>query len=108
MSGSGGVVERRYDKGERRYKHVGKTSQPEFHHPEDNPKRVVGKCPNNIPDADRDTLLAAAISPGNGDRDLNHAERQSDDRLKPVVLDDPTPDVAFALTGIAGESDDPL
>src|SRR5262245_28769557 len=70
MSESGGGIERRYDKGERRFKHVGKTSEPEFEYPSDNPKRVIGKSPNNVGEADRDRLLSAAIQTGNGDREL--------------------------------------
>ena len=34
---------------------------------------------------------------------VEHVERQGDDRLQPVVLDDPAADVALALAGIAGE-----
>ena len=34
---------------------------------------------------------------------VEHVERQGDDRLQPVVLDDPAADVALALTGVAGE-----
>ena len=32
-----------------------------------------------------------------------HALRQGDDRLQPVVLDDPATDVAFTLTSVASE-----
>ena len=34
---------------------------------------------------------------------VEHVERQGDDRLQPVVLDDPAADVALALPGVAGE-----
>ncbi len=34
---------------------------------------------------------------------VEHVERQGDDRLQPVVLDDPAADVALALAGVAGE-----
>ena len=34
---------------------------------------------------------------------VEHVERQSDDRLEPVVFDDPAADIALALTRIAGE-----
>ncbi len=34
---------------------------------------------------------------------VEHVERQGDDGLQPVVLDDPTADVALALPGVAGE-----
>ena len=34
---------------------------------------------------------------------VEHVQRQGDDGLQPVILDDPAPDVAFALACIAGE-----
>ena len=34
---------------------------------------------------------------------VKHVERQRDDGFQPVILDDPTADVALALAGIAGE-----
>ena len=34
---------------------------------------------------------------------VEHVEGQGDDRLQPVVLDDPAADVALALAGVAGE-----
>ena len=34
---------------------------------------------------------------------VEHVERQGDDGLQPVVLDDPAADVALALPGVAGE-----
>ena len=34
---------------------------------------------------------------------VEHVQRQGDDRLQPVVLDDPAADVALALAGVAGE-----
>ena len=34
---------------------------------------------------------------------VEHVERQGDDGLQPVVLDDPAADVALALAGVAGE-----
>ena len=36
-------------------------------------------------------------------RVIEHVERQGDDGLEPVVLDDPAADVAFALSGVASE-----
>ena len=39
---------------------------------------------------------------------VEHVQGQGDDSLEPVVLDDPAPDVGFALAGVAGEEDDPL
>jgi hypothetical protein len=34
---------------------------------------------------------------------VEHVQRQGDDGLEPVVLDDPAADVALALAGVAGE-----
>ena len=39
---------------------------------------------------------------------VEHVERQRDDGLEPVVLDDPAADVALALAGVAGEEREPL
>ena len=49
--------------------------------------------------------LAVAQHPDIG-RDagvVEHVERQRDDGLQPVVLDDPAADVALTLAGVAGE-----
>jgi len=61
---------RRYEKGERRRKHVGRTDQAEFVRSSDRPNEWVGLCPNNIPDEDRDCVLNAAVPVSNGDRNL--------------------------------------
>ena len=34
---------------------------------------------------------------------VEHVERQCDDGLQPVVLDDPAPDVTLTLSGVPGE-----
>jgi hypothetical protein len=60
-----------YDKGERRHKHVGHTTLPEVRFEHDNPKRAIGKCPNNINQAKREALLLQAIPALNGDRNLD-------------------------------------
>ncbi len=52
---------RHYDKGERRFKHVGATKRPEFRFVRNNPKHVIGLCPADVPPAERARLLAAAI-----------------------------------------------
>ena len=54
---------RRYEKGEKRFKHVGRTSEPEF---EDQGGEIVGKCPVGIPDGERDKALNDAIPRPNG------------------------------------------
>jgi hypothetical protein len=63
-------ADRRYDKGERRYKHVGKGAQPVIEFDDSEPKKWVGKCPATLSEADRAGLLNEAITAPNGDRDL--------------------------------------
>lgn len=65
-----GQPERRYDKGERRYKHVGKGPDPVIEFDSRNPKKWIGKCPSTISEAQRLRLLNGAIPAPNGDRDL--------------------------------------
>ena len=62
------LPERRYVKGERRYKHVSSTGLPEFQYDRGNPKRVIGKCPNNISIAKCKEILGRAVPVSNGDR----------------------------------------
>lgn len=61
---------RLYDKGERRKKHVAPGDEPQLVFDSDNPRKVVGKCPSTISDADRDALLQRAVPLPNGDREL--------------------------------------
>jgi hypothetical protein len=61
---------RRYDKGERRYKHVGKGHLPEIEFDSGNPRKWVGKCPATLTPGDHVTLLNEAIPGRNGDREL--------------------------------------
>jgi hypothetical protein len=66
---------RRYEKGERRHKHVGTSEKPEIaFHPE-NPKYWVGKCPRNISDDTRSRLLNEAIAADNGDRSVDFPKK---------------------------------
>jgi len=67
-----GVPPKRYDKGERRYKHVGRSASAAVDL--GNPKKVVGKCPNNIPQALRVKLLQTAISAKPIDPELGYAK----------------------------------
>jgi len=63
-----------YDKGERRYKHVGRNPYPEFRFEHD-PKRRVGLCPNNLDSADHARLLNDALPEANGDRSIDIPKR---------------------------------
>ena len=61
---------RRYDKGERRFKHVGRNPWPEIEFDTYEPKKWIGKCPSNLPVDTRTRLLNDAVPAANGDRDL--------------------------------------
>jgi hypothetical protein len=65
----------KYDKGERRFKHVGKGPKPCIEFDERQPRKWVGKCPDNIPDTRKKELLNAAIAGPNGDRDVDYVKR---------------------------------
>lgn len=62
---------RSYDKGERRYKHVGKTDRPEIQFIPGNPRMWIGKCPASLTADDRTRLVNEAIPASNGDRELS-------------------------------------
>ena len=64
-----------YDKGERRYKHVGKVPVPTIEFDDSHPKKWVGKCPSTIASSDRLRLLNEAIPVSNGDRELRARKR---------------------------------
>ena len=61
---------RRYEKGERRFKHVGTKPVAEILFEDGNPKKSVGKCPTGISDTLKEGLLNDAIEGSNGDRDV--------------------------------------
>ncbi len=61
---------RKYDKGERRHKHVGKGSLPIIAFDSGVPKKWVGKCPSTLLEADCARLLNEALAAPNGDREL--------------------------------------
>jgi hypothetical protein len=63
--------ERKYDKGERRFKHVGRGSMATIELDDSHPKKWIGKCPSTLNDADRERLLREAITAPNGDRELS-------------------------------------
>ena len=64
-----------YDKGERRYKHVGKGDLPEIAFDPGNPRKWVGKCPATLTAQDHAKLLEEAIPGRNGDRDLSFPKK---------------------------------
>jgi hypothetical protein len=68
-------LKRRYDKGERRFKHVGKSPTPVIEFDDSDPKKWIGKCPSGITDDDKNRLLNQAIAAPNGDRQLAVAKR---------------------------------
>jgi hypothetical protein len=63
-------LDRQYDKGERRYKHVGKGPSPEIEFNSSNPRMWIGKCPSTLTSDNHRRLLNEAIPGHNGDRDL--------------------------------------
>lgn len=52
--------QRKYEKGEKRFKHVGKSAEASVD--DGNPKKVIGKCPNNIADSVKLQVLKTAIA----------------------------------------------
>jgi hypothetical protein len=68
-------VPRRYDKGERRYKHVGRSNVPEFETHPGNPRRWIGKCPANLSQDLLEVLLGEAIPGPATDRELKVPKR---------------------------------
>jgi len=62
---------RRYDKGERRYKHVGRGTEPEIEFVPGNPRMWIGKCPATLTADDHHRLVNEAIPGSNGDRDVS-------------------------------------
>ena len=70
MTNSNPRQQRRYDKGERRYKHVGRGEAPEIEFVSGNPRMWVGKCPATLTSDDHLRLVNEAIPGSNGDREL--------------------------------------
>jgi hypothetical protein len=66
---------RRYDKGDRRYKHVGTKPYAEIEFVYDNPKMAIGKCPSNLTSEDCEMMLRGAVSGPNGDRDIDFPKK---------------------------------
>ena len=65
---------RKYDKGEKRFKHEGRTPYPEIRFFRSQPKRYVGLCPAGFPADLRLQLLNEAIAAPAGDRDIGYAK----------------------------------
>jgi hypothetical protein len=63
---------RKYDKGEKRFKHVGTGDCPEFRVFSNDPKRVEGLCPRNMSAELREKLLNEAVAAPNGDRKADY------------------------------------
>ena len=61
---------RRYDKGDRRFKHVGRTTRPEFELQSGHHQRWIGKCPANLSPNVINGLLDDALALPGSDREL--------------------------------------
>jgi hypothetical protein len=66
------TISRKYDKGEKRFKHQGRHSYPEIQFFRDDPKRFVGLCPAGMPVKVRENLLNEAIAAPIGDREIDY------------------------------------
>ena len=65
---------RKYDKGEKRLKHEGRSAEPEIQFAKGNPKLWIGKCPAGMAIAQREQLLNEAIAGPVGDREIDYAK----------------------------------
>jgi hypothetical protein len=65
---------RKYDKGEKRFKHEGRSPYPEIRSFKGQPKLHVGLCPAGMPADLRLKLLNEAIPAPAGDRDIDYAK----------------------------------
>ena len=63
---------RKYDKGERRFKHQGSVPVPEIQFHRGQPRHFVGRCPAGMSAELRTQLLNEAISAPMGDRDIDY------------------------------------
>ncbi len=63
---------RKYDKGEKRFKHEGTGPEPEIQLFKDQPKRFIGKCPAGMSAQLRTQLLYEAIAGPVGDREIDY------------------------------------
>jgi hypothetical protein len=67
-------MSRRYDKGEKRFKHEGTGLEPEIQFYRNEPRRFVGKCPAGMSAQLRTQLLNEAIPAPTGDREIDYAK----------------------------------
>jgi hypothetical protein len=63
---------RKYDKGEKRFKHEGTGPEPEIQFFRDQPRRFIGKCPAGMSAQVRTQLLNEAIPAPAGDREIDY------------------------------------
>ena len=63
---------RKYDKGEKRFKHEGRSPLPEIQFSKRNPKAFVRMCPANMATQLRECLLNEAIPARSGDREIDY------------------------------------
>jgi hypothetical protein len=66
---------RRYDKGERRHKHVGKGAEPEIEFVRGSPRMWIGKCPATLTPDDHVRLVNEAMPGSNGDREISFPKK---------------------------------
>jgi hypothetical protein len=62
-------MRRKYDKGEKRFKHEGSGPEPEIQFVR---QRAIGKCPSGMPATVRQRLLDEAIAAPSGDREIDY------------------------------------
>jgi hypothetical protein len=64
--------QRKYDKGEKRFKHEGRGPRPEIQFSRGNPKVFIGLCPGDMAVELREGLLKEAIPASSGDREIDY------------------------------------
>jgi hypothetical protein len=69
------IIERRYDKGDRRKKHVHSGSVPIIEHVGNNPKFRIGKCPSGMSGSLLNQLINEAIPTANAETSLAFPKR---------------------------------
>ena len=64
-------MDRRYDKGERRFKHVGTSDEPVIEFDKKIPQKWIGKCPRGLEEK-AEEILRTAIPAPKGGRDVDY------------------------------------